>query len=36
MEVDALKREVGLASSGERSVSPRQRAGPPQKYKGRH
>jgi 23S rRNA pseudouridine2605 synthase len=36
MEIDALKREVGLLSSGERSVSARQRTRPPQKYKGRH
>ncbi len=36
MEVDALKREVGLLSSGARSVAARQRTRPPQKYKGRH
>ena len=36
MEVDALKREVGLLSSSARSASPRGRTQPPQKYKGRH
>lgn len=36
MEVDALKREVGLPSAGARSVGARQRTRPPQKYKGRH
>lgn len=36
LEVDALKREVGLLGSSERSVSPRQRTKRPQKYKGRH
>ena len=35
MEVDALKREVGLPASAERSSSKPQRTRRPQKYKGR-